>query len=63
LTVKLLILVAIKSKETFDRTMMQALELLCLVKGMSWDKAMLNIEEMKPVTLAIVELCLSGDIS
>ena len=43
--------------------MMQALELLCLVKGMSWDKAMLNIEEMKPVTLAIVELCLSGDIS
>ena len=39
---------------------MQALELLLhLAKGMSWDKAMLNIKEIKPVAIAIIELHLS----
>jgi len=36
--------------------MMQALE---LAKGMSSDKAMLNSEEIKPVAIASIELCLS----
>jgi len=32
-------------------------------KGTSWDKATLNSEEIKPVAIAIIELCLSEGIS
>jgi len=31
--------------------------------GMFWDEATLNSEEIKPVTLAISEICLSEGIS
>ena len=31
-------------------------------KGASWDEAMLNIEKIKPVALAIIELLLSEGI-
>ena len=43
--------------------MMQALELLWLVKSISQDEVMLNSEEIKPVTLPIIELHLSESIS
>jgi len=33
--------------------MMQALQLLWLAIGISWDEAMLNSEEIKPATPAI----------
>ena len=52
-----------RTKLSFGRTMMQALELLWLVKGMSLDEAMLNSEEIKPVAIAIIKLCLSEGIS
>ena len=42
--------------------MIQAMEKLWLA-GMSWDKATLNSEEIKPVALAIIELHLSEGIS
>jgi len=42
---------------------MQALELLQLMKGTSRDKAILNSEEIKPVTITIIELCLSDGIN
>jgi len=32
-------------------------------KGTSQDEATLNSEEIKPVALAIIELCLSEDLS
>jgi len=38
-----------KTKVSFGKTMMQVLELLCLVKNTSWDKAMLNSKVIKPV--------------
>jgi len=31
-------------------------------KGTSWDEAMLNNEKIKPVALAVIELCLSEGI-
>jgi len=36
--------------------MMQALELLRLAKGTSWDEVTLNSEEIKPIALALVSL-------
>jgi len=41
---------------------MRALELLWLAKGTSPDKATLNSEEIKPITLAVIELRLSEGI-
>ena len=41
------------------KTMMQALQLLRLVKGMLWTIATLNSKEIKPVAPAGIELCLS----
>ena len=35
---------------------------LCVPKGTSQDEAMLNSEKIKPVTLAVIELCLPEDI-
>ena len=32
-------------------------------KGTSWDEVMLNSEKIKPVALAVIELCLSEGIS
>ena len=43
--------------------MIQALELLQLAKGKSWDEATSNREETNPVALAIIELRLSEGIS
>ena len=39
------------------------IQLLQLAKGMSRDEAMLNSEEINPIALAIIELCLSEGIS
>ena len=43
--------------------MMQALELLHLVKGTFKDETTLNSAKIKPVALAVIELCLSEGIS
>ena len=43
--------------------MMQALELQRLVKGTSWDEAMLNSEEIKSIPLLVIELRLSEGVS
>ena len=43
-----------KTKVSFGRTMMQAMELLRLAKGTSPDETMLNSEEIKPVATAII---------
>jgi len=43
-----------KTKISFDRIMMQALELLQSAKGTSRDEATLNSEEIKPI--AIIEM-------
>jgi len=43
--------------------MMQALELLWLAKGTSWDEVTLISEEIKPVAITIIKLCLSKGIS
>jgi len=43
--------------------MMLAMKLLHLAKGTSPDEAMSNSEEIKPVALSIVELCLAEGIS
>jgi len=51
---------------SFGRTMMQALDLLWLVKRHSLDEATLNSKEIKPVAtkcIAIIELWLSEGIS
>jgi len=52
-----------RTKVSFGRTMMQALELLQLAKswrkGTSRDEAILNSEEIKP---AVIELCLSEGV-
>ena len=40
--------------------MMHALYVLHLVKGTSRDEATSNSEQIKPVALSIVELCLAG---
>ena len=42
---------------------MQVMELLGWRKGMSQDEATLISEEIKPVAIAIIELCLSECIS
>ena len=42
---------------------MQALELLWLTKGTSWDKVTLNNAKIKPVALLVIELRLSEGIS
>ena len=52
-----------RTKASFGRTMMQALELLWLAKGMSRDKAMSNSEEIKSVAIVIIVLSLSEGIS
>ena len=52
-----------RTKLSFGRTMMQAMELLQLAKGTSLDEATLNSEEIKPVAIAIIELRLSERIS
>jgi len=44
-------------------TMMQALQLLQLVKRPSWDEATLISEEIKSLALAVLELRLSEGIS
>ena len=43
--------------------MMQALELLQLVKRHVSDEMTLNSEEIKAVVIAVIELCLSEGIS
>ena len=43
--------------------MICVLHILWLAKGMSWEEAMSISEEIKPVALSIVELCLAGGIS
>ena len=48
---------------SFGRIRMQALEQLRLTKDMSSDEATLNSEEIKPVVIAIIELCLLESIS
>jgi len=50
-----------RTKLSFGRTMMQAMELLRLAKRP--DEATLNSEEIKPVAIAIIKLCLSECIS
>jgi len=42
--------------------MMQIFEQLQLAKGTSWDEAMLNSEEIKPIALAAIKLRLSEGI-
>jgi len=46
-----------RTKVSFDRTLMQALELLGWQKGTSPDEATLNSEEIKPEAIAIIKLC------
>jgi len=43
--------------------MIQALKLQQLVKGTSWDEAILNSEEIKPIVLVVIELHLSEGVS
>ena len=43
--------------------MMLAMYLMWLAKGTSQDEVMSSSEEIKPVSLSIVELCLAEDIS
>ena len=45
-----------RTKGSFGKTMMQALELLQLAKGTSPDRVTLKSEEIKPVAIAIMEL-------
>ena len=52
-----------RPKVSFTTAMIQALELLWLAKSTSWDEAMLNSEEIKPIALTIIELRLSEGIS
>jgi len=47
----------------FCRTMMRALELHRLAKSTPWDKVTLNSEEIKPIGLVDIQLCLSEGIS
>ena len=51
------------TKENTGSIMMQALLLLQLVKRHILDEAMLICEEIKPVALAVLELCLSANKS
>ena len=49
------------AKVSFDRTMLQV---LCgWQKGMSWDKAISSSAKIKPIAVAVIELCLSEGIS
>ena len=34
--------------------------IVCTAKGTSWDEATTNSETIKPVALAVIELCLPG---
>jgi len=43
--------------------MIQALELQQLAKGISPDEATLKSEEIKPITIVVIKLCLSEDLS
>ena len=52
-----------RTRLSFGRTMMQALELLRLAKGVSLDEVTLNSEEIKAVAIVIIESHLSEDIS
>jgi len=45
-----------RTKVSFGRTMIRALELQQLVKGTCRDEAALNSEEIKPVALAVIKL-------
>jgi len=42
---------------------MQALQLLQLANGTSLDEVTLSTEEIKPIAIGIIELCLSEGIS
>jgi len=50
-----------KTKEDKGKSMIHALNIL--QRGMSWDKVLLSSEEIKPIALSIVELCLAEGIS
>ena len=52
-----------RTKVSFGRTMMKALELLHLAKRHVSGRTTLNSEEIKPVAIAIIEFRLSEDIS
>ena len=52
-----------RTKVSFVRSMMWALELLQLAKSTSQDEATLISEEIKPIALAVFKLCLSDGIS
>ena len=52
------------TKEDTGKSMKNALYVYCgIPKGTCQAKAMSNSEKIKPVVLAIIELCLSEDIS
>ena len=48
-----------RTKVSFGRSMTRALE---LVKRHTWDEALLNSEEIKPIALVIIKLCLTEGI-
>jgi len=49
------------TKEGRAKSMKKALYIYSgMAKGTSWAEAMSNSEKIKPITLAIVELCKSG---
>jgi len=52
-----------ETKDDNGSTMMLAMLLLQLAKSTSWDEVMSSNEEIKPVALSIVELCLAKGIS
>jgi len=52
-----------RTKVSFGRTVMQALEPQRLAKSTSRDEATVNSEQIKPIALAVIELCLSEGIS
>jgi len=51
-----------QNKGSFGRKMMQALQLMWLVKRHVWDEEMLSSEEIRFVSLSIVRLCLCEGI-
>ena len=52
-----------KKKEDKGSTVMLAMWLLCLAKSTSRDEAMSSSEEINPIALSIVQLCLAEGIS
>jgi len=52
-----------RTEVKFGRAMMQASAFLQVAKRHVLDEVMLNCEEIKPVTVATIELCLSEGIS